>query len=52
VCCGPYRPSVGVSFSGLRIAMYTDNGCFLLLSLFDGLWRRRNGTVASMDLIG
>lgn len=52
VCCGPYRPSVGVSLSGLRIAMYTDNGCFLLLSRFDGLWRRRNGTVASMDLIG
>lgn len=52
MCCGPYRPSVGVSLSGLRIAMYTDNGCFLLLSRFDGLWRRRNGTVASMDLIG
>ena len=42
VCCGPYRPSVGVSLSGLRIAMYTDNGCFRLLPRFEGLWRRRN----------
>jgi len=34
------------------LAMYTDNGCFRLLPRFEGLWRRRNGTVASMDLIG
>lgn len=33
----PCIPIMGVSF---------------LLSRFDGLWRRRNGTVASMDLIG